>query len=500
MAKNVFQSVKRSKIPRANFNLSHEVKLSAKLGQLLPVLCEEVVPGDKWHISSETMVRLAPLISPVMHRMNVYMHYFYVPNRLIWSGWEKFITGDQATTIPVLNTTGQSSIFNTGNLGDYLGLPTHLSTTNNFPFSQLPFRAFWKIWNEYYRDQNLQTEKNVEALASADFVNIPYRAWEKDYFTSCLPWAQKGASVNIPLSDIDYKDPAQLTDAAASGDYDAKITDSDGSGSNNVIGSSIGLTGTHDLTIKNIDSVNVDINEFRTAHRVQRWLEKNARSGSRYVEHLMAHFGVRSSDHRLDRPEYLGGGKQPITISEIANTSSTATEAQGDLAGHGISVGSSNKASKYFEEHGFVIGVLSVLPNTAYSQGLPKKFSRSINHDFYFPEFARLGEQEVLNKELYVDESTDDDEVFGYQSRYAEYKYKPSSIHGEFKDSLEFYHMSRKFSGTPPLHEDFVTTELEAFPLQQRIFATGKDAPFWVQIYHNIIAKRPMPYHSDPTI
>lgn len=491
----IFQKVKAARVPKTAFNLSHERKFSMELGKLTPVLCEEVVPGDKFNIRTETLVRLAPMIAPIMHRVDAYIHYFYVPNRIIWSDFEKFLTGDLVTTVPtrLFNWTPQP-----GDLSDYLGVPTQYA---NQDVSQLPFRAFWSIWNEYYRDQNLQTEVDIASLAGSNYQNLPYRSWTKDYFTSALPWAQKGSPVTIEGSTITYKDESEWyrrdgsafaantpTMAASVPTTEGRLVDNSNATPQNT-------------RVENIDSFGFELNELRTANTLQKYLEALARGGSRYREFLLSMFGVRSSDQRVDVPEFIGGGKTPITISEVLNTSDTANAPQGDMAGHGLAAGTSTKAGKYMKEHGWVIGVMSILPKPAYFQGLHRKFTRSTNLDFYNPHFANLGEQEILNKELFWANAGDQDDTWGYQSRYAEFKYHADEIAGDMRSNLEFWHMGRKFASQPALNETFITTEAEAPGLEQRVFAAGRTShPFWVQLYHNIKAVRPMPYFGTPKL
>lgn len=494
----IFNQNPPAKVKKSKFDLSHEKKLSMGMGKLYPVLVQEVVPGDKFNIDTQSMIRFAPLMAPIMHRINAYVHFFYVPNRILTPNWEKFVVGENVT-IPI----GDLTNVEVGKLGDYMGLPTGNHTALGEKINTLPFRAYVKIYNDYYRDENLQTEIDMEAVGFDNNIinsSVLPRAWEKDYFTSALPWAQKGNPVTMDAV-VNYKDPAE-THLATGGlpTWGANIITSTqvGTTNNRVISDSADSpTG---LTIENIDSVSIEVEELRRATRLQRWLERNNRSGSRYVEHLLAHWGVQSSDARLQRAEYIGGGKSPVVISEVLNTTGTAELPQGYMAGHGINVGRTNQAYKYCEEHGFIIGIMSVMPEPSYQQGLPKLFSRLSNLDFYYPEFAQLGEQPVLNKEIYFGTDGDPkDGTFGYQSRYAEYKFNTSSVHGAFRDDLEFWHMGRKFSNPPALNSDFI----ECDPTT-RIFAVvdpeDADKALYVQLYHKISAVRPLPYFNDPKL
>ena len=505
--KNQLFNVIQIKKPRTNvFDLSHEKKLSFNMGELVPIFMEDVVPGDKFRVNTEMLIRMAPMIAPVMHRVNVYTHFFFVPYRLLWSNWEKFITGgetgNETPTFPtVLINNDVATSFNAGRLADYLGIPATDGKTisNSLQISALPFRAYQLIYNEYYRDQNLQT---AIAITKNDTVGTPElavlltlrnRAWEKDYFTSALPWTQRGGEVTLPNAP-DYKDTSDIyrsngTDPASgnlqtSGSYPHKMVDSSGSAT---------------LRVENLDGIEISINDLRSATRLQRWLEKNARGGSRYVEQILSHFGVKSSDARLQRPEYLGGGKSPIVISEVLNTSATATEPQGNMAGHGIGVGNTNSFQKYFEEHGLILGIMSVLPRTAYQQGIEKLWTKFDKFDYYFPEFANLGEQEVKVKELYTcyDGTNYNETTFGYQPRYSEYKFKNSSYHGDFRNTLAYWHLARIFASKPSLNSSFVTSDPS-----HRIFAVTdptKDK-LYCQLYNNVRAIRPMPVFGTPTL
>lgn len=502
---NLFNSVKLQR-PKTNlFDLSHERKLSLNMGELVPILCQPVVPGDKFKVNTEMLLRLAPTISPMMHRVNAYVHYFFVPNRLVWANWEKFITGGvdgaDASVMPTIPLNDSyKGYFGKGYLSDYLGVPVPPSgtITDAVNINALPFRAYVKIYNEYYRDPNLETAldiKTTDAVTSIEhgiLASVRKRCWEKDYFTSALPWTQRGGEVLIPGTNVvTYKNIALTTGAGASS---ATALTNDASSQVNTTGGVVG--------IDNIDTVELSasINDLRRSARLQAWLERNALGGSRYIEQIFAHFGVKSDDARLQRPEYLGGGKTPITISEVLNTSSTATEPQGNMAGHGIGVGNTNRFSKYFKEHGYVMGILSVLPRTAYQQGIPRDFLKYDKFDYYFPEFANIGEQDVKNGEVYYKPTATAGtalDTWAYQSRYAEYKYNPSSVHGDFKDNLSFWHMGRIFTDLPPLNTSFV----QADPTH-RVFAvtTTTIDKVYVQLYNDIKAIRPMPKFGTPGI
>lgn len=508
MKNKLFQTI-RVKAPKRNlFDLSHERKQSMKMGFLYPIFLQDVVPGDKFRVNSECFLRFAPLISPVMHSVNVYVHYFFVPMRLVWDNWEDFITGGKdGLQAPVLPCVTINSGFKNpqlkGNLPDYFGLPVWNGVdaiNNDLTYSILPFRAYSLIFNEYYIDRNLSVERpfskgdTVEINELSEYYKLARRAWEKDYFTSALPWTQLGAEVVLPNDPV-YKDKSLVyestTDTLASGGQLSSA--SDGGLAHSVLG---------DARIENIDGIDITINELRRSVKLQEWLEKNARGGSRYIEQILSHFGVKSSDSRLQRPEYLGGGKQPVVISEVLNTSDTESRPQGSMAGHGISVGNTNRFSKYFEEHGYVMGLVSVLPRTAYQQGVPKHFLKNDKLDFYWPEFAHLGEQPVINSELYHNWKTEEGQdpltgTFGYQSRYAEYKFINSSVHGDFRDNLSFWHLGRIFASQPKLNQTFIESDPS-----NRVFAVENQEVdnIYMQIYNNVKALRPMPIFGSPLL
>ena len=495
MAK-IFESVKMNRPKYSAFDLSHEKKLTCEMGQLIPIYHEEVLPGDIIDVKSEVMVRLAPMIAPVMHRVNVYVHYFYVPNRIIWTQWEDFITGgkdgDSTPTMPTITYNSQIGV---GTLGDYLGIGgTVAGAVYNPELNALPFRAYQAIFNEYYRDETL--DDVVDYTAESAAASLRTRRWEKDYFTSCLPWTQRGAEVPVPFRfNPSQNEPDTVywttvdppVPASTAGDLTNTNAGEVRSGATNL-----------PSTIDNSQSLEFLINDLRESSALQRFLENNARGGYRYIEQLLHRFGVSSSDKRLDRPEYLGGGRQPVVISEVLNTSATATQPQGEMAGHGISVGMANRARKYFEEHGQLLGIMSILPRTGYQQGIPRKFLRMDKLDYYNPEFANIGEQEVQSMELYMHTGgtqESNEEVFGYQQRYAEYKYGCSTVHGDFRDNLDFWHMGRIFSSRPSLNNVFVTSDPT-----ERIFAVATDDHCWIQVYNQVRAKRKMPYYARPSL
>lgn len=507
----MYQSIKAMRPKRNKFNLSHEHKLSCNMGDLVPIYLEEVIPGDGFRVKSEIMMRLAPMIAPIMHRVDVWTHFFFVPNRLVWNEWEDFITGGedglQAPTWPHYEVSDlvTNGLMAEGTLADYFGLPTLTTApTTSTEVSAMPFRAYTTIYNEYYRDQNLMNPIAVSRASgnvAGDAANcglLRRRCWEKDYFTSALPWAQRGGSVSIPITP-NYLDQSVITSEVALG---TGTVDMEGEAGGALDPRGLQQPGSFaPLRIENLDgdAMGVDINDLRQSNALQRWLEMAARGGSRYIEQIRSFFGVTSSDARLQRPEYLGGGKQNVVISEVLQTTETGATPQGNMSGHGVSVGTTNQFSrKRFEEHGFIIGIMSVLPRTAYQQGVNRMWRRGSKFSYFWPMLAHLGEQEITNLEIYYASGAGSyGATFGYQSRYAEYKHKQSIVSGDFKSTLNYWHMGRIFNGIPALSGSFV----ESDPTH-RIFANTDpgDHKLWCQVYNQVSALRPMPYEGTPRL
>jgi hypothetical protein len=519
MKQNLFNSIKLTKPKKNTFDLSHDVKLTSKMGQLTPIMVQECIPGDQFKLSCESLIRFAPLVSPVMHRMDVTMHYFFVPNRILWSNWEEFITNPASGLVAPFVP---SSFFeddvkdpnlsnNAYKLADYLGLPKPPNNSPVVNVSALPFAAYQCVYNEFYRDQNLCPEINYKLTDGniytgwariRELCNIRNRAWEHDYFTSCLPWAQKGAAVDIPLGEVELIDAPyndmlvrDKTDGSlavagdlttdAAGVMQAKLVAGPGANDDAVIDPN-----------GNYVVGSTTINELRRAFRLQEWLEKNARGGTRYIENILSHFGVKSSDKRLQRPEYITGVKSPVIISEVLNTTGIDGELpQGNMAGHGISVTSGNYGNYFCEEHGYIIGIMSVMPKTAYQQGIPKHYLKADPLDYFWPSFAHIGEQEVKAKEIFAYTANNED-TFGYVPRYAEYKYNPSRVAGDFKTTLDFWHLGRIFNNLPTLSQEFIECTPED---AERIFAVQDETDYlYCHVFNKVSALRPMPKFGNP--
>lgn len=520
---SIFNKMAVRKPQTSTFDHSHDHRTTFNMGELVPSTALEVMPGDKFNISVQNLLRFQPLIAPVMQKINVTTHFFFVPNRLIWQNWGEWISNEGNHEAPYMNLTN----IPIGKLGDYIGYPTGVEA-GDYPLRVSPMKiaAYLKIWDEYYRDQNLQDEVFVP-LVNGDnsstynpwtIANCQKRAWMHDYFTSCLPFAQKGDAVTIPLT-LDQTIPviANHTGPIEVPEVNPRFRrNNDGSllpSTNSIVGTSsqINQSGSNDqplyydpqgsLTV-DVNSEATDINTLRRAFRLQEWLEKNARGGTRYIEQILVHFGVKSSDARLQRPEFIGSAKQNMVISEVLTTAASETTEQGEqvvgnMAGHGISVGKSGNISYRAEEHGWIIGIINVQPITAYSQGVHKSDTRFDPLDYPFPTFAHIGEQEVLNKEIYAHNTANQNGTFGYVPRYTEMRYTNSRISGDMRGNLEYWTLARKFESLPTLNEEFIacTPRTDIFavedPDERKIIA---------HIIFDISCNRRLPKYGIPTL
>jgi len=470
------------------------------MGELVPCAAIEVLPGDSIQHATNALVRAAPLLSPVMHPVNVSISHWYVPNRLIWDDWENFITGGpdglNASVHPTIDIAGRSGI-GVGTLSDYLGIPTN--TPAGVLVNALPFRAYALIFNEWFRDQDLTTKLALSTAAGADAttnIAIANGSWEKDYFTSARPWEQKGPTITVPLGS---QAPVKGIGATAGASADnqngiATAAANDWTGQPSLVSTndqilmqveSAGAVGTGnrprvyaDLT----SASSITINVLREALALQRYQEARARYGSRYTEYLQ-YLGVRSSDARLQRPEYIGGGKETIQFSEVLQTGE-GTEPVGTLRGHGISSMRSNRYRRFFEEHGWVITLIVARPKTIYASGLQRHWQRATKEDYWQKELEHIGQQEILNREVYAAHSSPAG-VFGYQDRYDEYRRHWSSIAGEFRTTLNYWHFARSFSSNPALNADFV----KCVPVETP-FAVPSEDVLQIMTRHNIQARR----------
>ena len=608
---SIFNIEPTRRVKRSKFHMNHEVKTTARFGEITPIMVQEVLPGDTWKLQTEQFIRFAPTLAPVMHRVNSFLHYYFVPNRLLMKdNWEDFIspTGlpdEERPELPYLIFDGIATLDDSG-LAAYKTLADNVLSSrllDHFGFSMngwsatatplqdcwqdgrlklplLPICAYWLIMQDYYLDENQYDIRRIKKelleickigeCSVSDFINktnteidwslfesdfngnhaanavgfvcmmleLCVRAWEKDYFTSALPNTQRGAEVTLGSASVSL--PEMKIDSGATTIRSRVVTAIDGSAVNHsgalyytplqsdkmyvanenvtppdppvmtesqMVGNPVSDT---DIIDENGDKVGgtqldvnpVTINELRRAVKLQEFLEKSMRGGYRLIEQIFSHFGVISSNKLLDRSQYLGGNINPVTISEVTGTATTENSHLGEYSGHMQSFGGSRTIKFRSEEHGWLFCFLSVLPRTNYCQGIPRMFQRHDLYDFAWPEFAHLGEQEVWMNELYNDFANDANphETFGYQSRYAEYKYIPSQISGDFKHSLDFWTMARMFQNKPTLSKQF----LECSPTDNtntQIFTIQDDSDYlYCQFYHKVLAKRCLPKFGVPML
>lgn len=535
---------------RTKFDRSHVYKTTFDSGKLIPIFIDEVLPGDTTRMSVNYFARLATPIKPIMDNIYLDWFFFFVPNRLVWEHWQNFCfeqeDPDDNTdyVIPTVTATGNSGNAYIGSLWDYFGLPVNTSG-NISGISALPFRGVYLIWNEWFRDENLQKSvkiqkgDNNEVLNSAraseqpswvftSGTNIfpglacPPRGKRHDYFTSALPWTQKGPGVSIGLAGTA---PVQGTATLTMPNSVAIYTDGDSKFLANMPGTlnksgreklyqtsvDIGLrAGTGNTSLSGVSSdgwfANLDessiftINSLRTAFQMQKFYERLARGGSRYTEVLRSFFGVVSPDARLQRPEFLGSFTKMVNVNPIAQTSATDnTSPQGNLSAYGVTAAKFHGFTKSFVEHGYIFGFVCARADLTYQQGINKMWLRSTVYDFYWPTFAHLGEQAIELREIYAQGTEADDIVFGYQERYAEYRYKPSQITGKFRSSvvngsLDKWHLSQFFNNPPTLNEEFI---IENPPIE-RIIAVQDEPEFLLDIGFRYTTVRPMPMFGTP--
>lgn len=513
---HVFSQVLTAEIQRSTFDRSHGLKTTFNAGDLVPVFVDEVLPGDTFNLNMQVFARLATPLFPFMDNLFLESFFFFVPNRLIWDNWEKFNgaqdnPGDSTSyTIPTATVT--TGIAN-GSLGDYFGLPTGI---NNVTFNNLHGRAYNLIWNTWFRDQNLQNSVTVDTGNGPDTwtnYTILKRGKRHDYFTSALPWPQKGTAVTVPLGTS-----APITRVSNAATWKAYQNGTNTLETNGavVIGGGTGLLqANHSISLDPMGGLIADlstataatINQLRQAFQIQRMYERDARGGTRYTEIVLSHFGVHSPDARLQRPEFLGGGRSNVNIHAVPQQSASGvagtTTKLGDLAAFGVSSGGSHSFTKGFTEHGVLIGLVNVRADMNYQQGLNKMWSRQTRLDYYWPALAHIGEQSVLNQEIYYTDNTGGGiatniAAFGYQERYGEYRYKPSVITGQFRSNystpLDAWHLAYNFGSLPVLNSSFI----QEAPPMTRIKAVSTAPDFLLDCYLDLKCSRPMPVYGVP--
>lgn len=502
-----FATVPQAQIPRAKFKRDFNLHTTMDAGYLVPIFVDEVLPADTFILRDSIFGRLSTPLKPIMDNLYLDTFYFFVPSRLLWDNWQKF-NGEQDnpgdSTDFVIPTVPVNNVDN-GSIYDYFGIPTKIAA--DLDCNALPLRAYKLIYHEWFRDQNLQTSTKPDTDNGPDLESdytLLKRGKRHDYFTSCLPSPQKGTAVPLPLGTAA---PVLYDNFSGAGTADGKyvvnegLSGADSLGYGNTYGVYTGVLPTGDRANLYADlstATASTINELREAFQIQKLYERDSRSGTRYTEILRSHFGVVSPDQRLQRPEYLGGSSTRIGITPVANTSSTATENQGDLAATGTVASQGNGFTQSFTEHGYIIGLASIRADLNYQQGLNKMWSRQTRFDFYWPSLAHLGEQAVLNKEIYADGSANDDLVFGYQERYAEYKYKPNLVTGKFRSndaaSLDLWHLAQDFASLPALNSTFIQEN----PPMSRVLAVTTEPHLILDCYFDLDCVRPMPMYSVP--
>lgn len=525
---NRFSMIPSVNLKRSVFDRSHDYKTTLDSGYLVPFFLDEVLPGDSFKLNVATFARMNTPIVPLMDNIFLETFFFFVPTRLVWDNWEKF-NGEQKdpedSTDYLIPSLSEVTSFDNGTIFDYFGLPTNVNLNSSTSrINSLPFRAYNLIWNEWFRDENLQNAVSVPLDDGPDPVwnfNLLKRSKRHDYFTSALPWPQKGPSVDVGLSgnapvvsgDVAVKLPIALYDRTRANlgyqfgsvgglltteaDRDDYVLFANSPSYGDSVPNRPGLNTNLYADLSDVNAIT--INDLRQAFQIQKLLERDARGGTRYTEILRSHFGVISPDARLQRPEYLGGSRSRINIVPVQQTSNTNDiSPQGNLAAYGLASDVRKGFNKSFVEHGYIIGLVNIRADLTYQQGLNRLWSRRSRFDFYWPSLAHLGEQAILNKEIFAQGTEVDNEVFGYQERYAEYRYFPSMITGKLRStdpqSLDIWHLAQKFDSLPTLSSQFI----EENPPIKRALAVQNEPEFLLDVWFDCKCARPMPVYGVP--
>ncbi len=547
----IFSNVSGLKPGKTAFNLSHTHIYDCNFGELVPVACLETLPGDVFRLNADVVGRLtSALKSPILSQMDIVLEAFYCPTRLLMGHdanfdtpvgevtWEEFISGGKDgahignESYPVPRFSNGSYTFATSGIGDHLGIQVGVPIAAEDEPLAFPWRAYRWIWNEFYRDENLMDELQVcnylgnggssdkTVIAPSDYDKLLYRCWRKDYFTSALPFQQRGTSPALPISGV-----LPVTGAIRIENPQFGFT-LDGTPHNTPFFSALGPVKVStippdntffDAIVGNVssggasvnlqDAATFDVNQIRTAFQVQKWLERNARGGVRYTEYLRSHFGVSPSDARLQRPQFIGSSRSPWLVNEVLQTSETNSSVtpQGNQAGQAINLSRNGLGKFKSYEYGYIIILASVVPKALYQQGIPKYLSRKFNLDFYTPEFAHLSEQPVLNKEIFYKQDGNNNGIFGFQPIWNEMRFIPSKVTGHMRTgangySFDYWHFGRNFADTPLLNADFLLIGANEQAKQElmRVFAVQDENPFIINCGLSIKALRPMPYLSEP--